>query len=104
LTYFSPSDDVDVYIEAKGSVVIAIASVVLAVVAVTMAMSMKAATPQSRKQGKAIEEAGALANQVKWGDPIPEIAGAPRAFPNYIAPPRRYFVGQRQQWVDSLVC
>lgn len=104
LTYFSPSDDVDVYIEAKGSVVIAIVSVVLAVVAVTMAMSMKAATPQSRKQGKAIEEAGALANQVKWGDPIPEIAGAPRAFPNYIAPPRRYFVGQRQQWVDSLVC
>lgn len=104
LTYFSPSDDVDVYIEAKGIEVAIVAAVVLAVVAVAIAMSMKAATPQTRKQGKAIEDAGALANQVKWGDPIPEIAGAPRTFPNYIAPPRRYFIEQRQQWVDSLVC
>ena len=104
LSYFGPSDQVDVYIEAKGAVAIAIVSVVLAVIAVTMAMSMRAAKPQSRKEGTSIDDPGILANQVRWGDPIPETAGAPRTYPDYILPPRRYFESRTQQWVDSLVC
>lgn len=103
LTFFGPDDLVDVYIEAKGTVAV-IAAVVLSVVAIAMVMSVKASTPQDRRRGTSIEEPGALANQVRWGDPIPEIAGAPRTYPDYIMPPRRYFVNRTEQWVDSLVC
>ena len=103
LTFFGPDDALDVYIEAKGAAVV-IAAVVLAVVAVSMAMAIKADKPQERRRGKSIEEPGALANQVRWGDPIPEIAGSPRVYPDYIMPPRRYFVNRKEQWVDSLVC
>lgn len=103
LTFFGPDDALDVYIEAKGAAVV-IAAVVLAVVAVSMAMAIKADKPQERRRGTTIEEPGALANQVRWGDPIPEIAGSPRVYPDYIMPPRRYFVNRTEQWVDSLVC
>ena len=78
------------------------AAIALAAIAITMVLTMKA--PSQRKQGKTIEDPGALANQARWGDPIPEIAGAPRTYPDYIAPPRRYYLNQTQQWVDSLVC
>src|SRR5690606_13206185 len=36
--------------------------------------------------------------------PIPQIAGSPLVHPDYIAPPRRYYVNKREQWVDSLLC
>ena len=102
LTFFEPDDVVDVYIEAKGIVVIATIAA-LAVLAIAIALTMKMPS-NNRKQGATIEDPGALANQVRWGDPIPEIAGAPRTYPDYITPPRRYFVDLRHQWVDSLVC
>lgn len=103
LTFFGPGDTVDVYIEAKGiPEAVVYAAIALAAIAITMVLTMKA--PSQRKQGKTIEDPGALANQARWGDPIPEIAGAPRTYPDYITPPRRYYLNQTQQWVDSLVC
>lgn len=104
LTFFGPDDAVDVYIEAKGIEVAVIAAIVLATVAIAMVLTMKTPSDRGRKQGTTIEDVGALANQVRWGDPIPEIAGAPRTHPDYIAPPRRSYVDRTQQWVDSLVC
>lgn len=99
LTQFGPDDEVDVYIEARGVGV----AIVLALVAVYIAHSMKPST-SSRRDTRTMEDPGLLANQVRWGDPIPEIAGAPISFPDYIAPPRRYYVDKTQQWVDNLVC
>lgn len=103
LTFFWPDDRVDVYIEAKGELV-AIASVVLAVVAIAMAMSMRPENPRAQRQGTTLDDPGHFANLVRWGDPIPDIAGSPRVHPDYIAPPRRYYVNKRQQWVESLLC
>lgn len=100
LTQFGPADDVDIYIEARGIEWIALA---IALVAVAVSLSMKPGT-NNRRQGTTMEDPGLLANQVRWGDPIPEIAGSPITFPDYIAPPRRYYVGKTQQWIDNLIC
>lgn len=103
LTFFLPSDDIDIYIEARGVETIIYA--VLFVIAVAVAMSVKAPSAASnRRAGRTLEEPGELANQVRWGDPIPDIAGSPITYPDYILPPRRYFQNKTQQWVDSLVC
>lgn len=99
LTRFGPSDDLDIYIEA-GVEWVALA---IAVISVVVSLSMKPGS-NNRRQGTTMEDPGLLANQVRWGDPIPEIAGSPITFPDYITPPRRYYVDRTQQWVDNLVC
>lgn len=104
LTFFGPDDQLDLYMEAKGIEVAVAAAIGLALVAVAMAMSIKTDQPRAQRQGDTLESPGLFANQVRWGDPIPQIAGSPLVHPDYIAPPRRYYVGKRQQWVDSLLC
>ena len=102
ITYFNSSDRLDIYIEAKGDVGIAVMSGLLALLVVMM-MS-KVAKPRDTSKSKSLEDPDALANQVKWGDPIPEIAGSPITYPDYILPPRKYYIDKTQQWVDSMVC
>lgn len=104
LTFFGPDDQLDLYMEAKGVEVAVGAAIGLALVAAAMAMSIKTEQPRAQRQGNTLESPGLFANQVRWGDPIPQIAGSPLVHPDYIAPPRRYYVGKRQQWVDSLLC
>src|SRR5690554_150069 len=104
LTFFGPDDRLDLYMEAKGIEVAVAAAIGLALVAVAVAMSIKTDQPRAQRQGTTLEGPGLLANQVRWGDPIPEIAGSPLVHPDYIVPPRRYYVNKRQQWVDALLC
>lgn len=107
LTYFSADDALDIYIEPRGEIAAAvwwgIAYVVALVVAIVVMRSAKAGTAAQRSN-KTLDDPSALANQVRWGDPIPEIAGSPITYPDYILPPRRYYIDKTQQWVDSLVC
>lgn len=102
LTFFGPDDQLDLYLEAKGVVVAAVIG--LAVAAAVMATLIRPEQPRAQRQGSTLEGPGLLANQVRWGDPIPEIAGSPLVHPDYIVPPRRYYVDKRQQWVDALLC
>lgn len=104
LTFFRPDDALDVYMEAKGIGVAVAAAIGLALVAVAMAMSMRPETPRAQRQGSTLDDPGHFANLVRWGDPIPDIAGSPRVHPDYIAPPRRYYANKREQWVESLLC
>src|SRR5690606_39034390 len=104
LTFFGPDDRLDLYMEAKGIEVAVAAAIGLALVAVAMAMSIKTDQPRAQRQGTTLESPGLFANQVRWGDPIPQIAGSPLVHPDYVAPPRRYYANKREQWVDSLLC
>lgn len=99
LTQFSPTDDVRIYIEARGEGIV----YAIALIAIAYAMTMKPSTNTRRAQ-VTMTDPGLFANQVRWGDPIPEIAGAPIAYPDYIAPPRRSFINKSEQWVDNLIC
>lgn len=100
----NPDDDAAVYVEASATGVIATIAAVLSIASIVMALTNKPKTPKSQKQGRSLEDVGTFANTVNWGDSIPEIAGAPITFPDYIAPPRRHFAGRREQWVESLLC
>lgn len=102
LTFFGPDDQLDLYLEPKGVVVATVIG--LAVAAAVMATLIRPEQPRAQRQGNTLASPGLLANQVRWGDPIPEIAGSPLVHPDYIVPPRRYYVNKRQQWVDALLC
>uniref|UniRef100_A0AB39C0H7 Tail protein n=1 Tax=Pakpunavirus sp. TaxID=2833053 RepID=A0AB39C0H7_9CAUD len=66
----------------------------------------KVQTPTSRSQGKArdLSLATVKGNQVSLNAIIPEIAGRHKRFPDYLVPPRRYFGGPREQWIEMLLC
>lgn len=104
LTFFGADDRVDVYIEAKGIETAFYAFYGILMLAMYMYVKNITIPKQNQRQGTTLEDPGALANQVRWGDPIPEIAGAPRTYPDYIMPPRRSYQNRTEQWVDSLVC
>lgn len=94
-------DDVRIYVEPKGAALV-VAAVVLAAISVFMLSRIK--TPGMQQQGSRMESPRDFANAVRWGDPIPEIAGSPLSFPDYILPPVRRYVSRTQQWVSALVC
>lgn len=56
------------------------------------------------RQGKQQESATLRANVPKLNDPIPEIAGRFRRYPDLILPQRRYFVDELNQGLNTLLC
>lgn len=105
---FSPMDTVRIYPEPKGTgLEVAVWAVVAAVVAVGVIMLTQKplATPTNKSQkGQSLNLAKTTGNQVKVGDIIREVAGRTRIFPDFLAPPRHYFVNETEQWVEMLLC
>lgn len=105
---FSPVDTVRIYPEPKGTgLEVAVWAVVAAVVAVGVIMLTQKplATPTNKSQkGQSLNLAKTTGNQVKVGDIIREVAGRTRIFPDFLVPPRHYFVNETEQWVEMLLC
>ncbi|MFJ7787735.1 host specificity factor TipJ family phage tail protein [Pseudomonas sp. NPDC096925] len=107
-TEFSPQDTVRIYPEPKGTgLEVAVWAVVAAVVAVGVVMMTQRPLSTPRNQGRSgqnLNLAKTTGNQVKVGDVIREVAGRTRIFPDYLVPPRHYFVNETEQWVELLLC
>lgn len=105
---FGPLDTVRIYPEPKGSgLEFALWAVVAAVVTVSVIMLAQKPLAMPKSQGRAGENlnlAKTTGNQVKVGDVIREAAGRTRIFPDYLVPPRHYFVNETEQWVELLLC
>lgn len=99
LTFFAPQDRVDIYIEARGPETWA-----AVIITAVLVYSMIPSTPAERPQSRNISDVGASANIARFGDPIPEIAGSPKVYPDHLLPPRRYYQGMTVQRVDQLLC
>lgn len=104
-------DSVEIRLLPKGAVGDAISSVVGAVVDVFNQvlgfLGFGAQTPDSgssRGSGSSIYNPNAQANQPKLGDPLPEIAGRHKTFPDYLCQPTRRFVDRRTQALDVMLC
>lgn len=104
-------DSVDIRLLPKGGVGDAISSVVGAVVDVFNQvlgfLGFGAQTPDTgsaRGSGSSIYNPNAQANQPKLGDPLPEIAGRHKTFPDYLCQPTRRFVDRRTQALDVMLC
>lgn len=106
----NPQDEVAIYPEPKGDPAITAAVIKVAIaVAVQVAVSIifAAKLPKTSKTaaaGQELYEASATGNKIRYGEPIPEIAGTQERFPDYLKPPRRYFASEREQWLDSVLC
>jgi len=106
----APDDVVDITPEPKEPITLT-AMLVYAAVAVAAALLVVALMPKPNTkggggagQGDALNEASAKGNKVKINQPIREVAGKRRIYPDYLLPPHRFFVNSRDQWVEMLLC
>ncbi len=54
--------------------------------------------------GQQLETSDTTANVAKLNQIVPELAGRYIRYPDYLTPPRRYFLNQREQWLEFLCC
>lgn len=106
----TPDDVVDITPEPKEPVS-ATAMLVYAAVALAAAVLVVALMPKPQTKGgggvgrgDALNEASAKGNKVRINDPIREVAGKRRVYPDYLLPPHRFFSAPRDQWVEMLLC
>lgn len=95
------------HFKAQGGVLEGLGSIISSVVSAVFGFLLPSAPSASQRQtteGVKLKAADAKANQAKLGDVIPEVAGLFRRYPEYLLPPHRYFVNQREQWLELLLC
>lgn len=61
-------------------------------------------TDTTARQQQNIEESKVKANTPKLNDVIPELLGRYLKYPDYLTPPRRYYLNEKEQWVEFLCC
>jgi hypothetical protein len=107
-TEFGATDQVEIYREPKSGFEI-IGTSFLAVFAAKAVLGLL--TPKlpsingsSSLTGKGLDQASSKGNKVKINDVRPEMFGYnPQRYPDYLAPPRRYFAGPREQRVEMVL-
>jgi len=103
---FKPCDRVRLHIEPKGtdpfSITVALFAGVKAVFG--MLMPKLPGTPNTPGQGDSLNQNSVRGNKIKLGDPVREIAGRMKVYPDYLLPPRKYFQNYRQQWTELGLC
>lgn len=104
---FSPSDSVSICVEPKGSTLETIfrPGPLAKLFGLGNPFAQVApTTPKSQPKGRDLSLATAKGNQVSLNAVIPEIAGCPKRFPDYLLPAHRYFGAPREQWLEMLLC
>jgi hypothetical protein len=103
---FLPKDHVRLHIEPRGtdpfSITVALFAGVKAVFG--MLMPKLPGTPNSPGQGDSLNQNSVRGNKIKLGDPVREIAGRMKVYPDYLVPPRKYFQNYREQWTELGLC
>lgn len=104
---FKPSDRVQIWREPKGTDPFTITALLFKGVKAVgkMLMPKMPGMPSTGNtaQGDPIDEASAKGNKVKLGDPVRNLAGRQKLFPAYLAEPRTWFAGPREQWTEMLL-
>lgn len=86
----------------KGTMIVSTLAAAFAVMALTPALPKMQSQQQSR--GEDIELASFQGNQVKYGQPVREIFGRVKVYPDYLVPRRTYFESKRDHWAEMLLC
>jgi hypothetical protein len=93
--------DIEVRVKAQGDVLGFFTGLLQNVFGFLVPNAPKIRTPVP---GQELLPAEATANEARLGQVIPEIAGRYKRFPDYLLPPHRYFVDEREQWLELLLC
>lgn len=106
-TRISSRDDVRIYIEPKDSAL----SIIFPFwggqfdLAKAMHGALTFDTPKpNTTRGSELDQANVKGNAAKKNSVIRESFGTRRIYPDYLVPPRRYFVNKRSQWIEMLLC
>lgn len=103
---FLPKDHVRFHIEPRGtdpfSITVALFAGVKAVFG--MLMPKLPGTPNTPGTGESLSSGSVRGNKIKLGDPVREIAGRMKVYPDYLVPPRKYFQNYREQWTELGLC
>lgn len=103
---FKPSDHVEIHIDPKGFVAVAIAAAVFTA-AIVISRAMVAGLPGTVKQpgqGESLTTSDVRGNKVKLGDPIREAFGVNKIYGDYLVPPVKRFADLTAQWVSLFLC
>lgn len=77
---------------------------IVASFAVSALLAPKVPKAANVQQGQQLEAAVLRANNPRKNGIIPEIAGRHKVYPDYLCQPRRYFVDQRTEAIDVILC
>ena len=106
----TPTDTVDIVPE-PGEPITLTSALIYGAIAIAAAVLVVALMPKpntgksgGKSRGDALNEASVRGNQVKLNAPIREVAGRRRVYPDYLLPPHRRFVTNRDQQVRLLLC
>ncbi len=101
-----PDTDLRIYPEARaaGAAVAAWVAVAIAAVAVIMVMTMKTPGASQPGQGDTIDLNPAKANTAKVNEPVREILGRYKVYPDYVVQPVSRFVNQRELHTSLCLC
>jgi len=64
----------------------------------------KPKTQQQQTRGDDIELAAFQGNTIKYGQPVREVFGMVKVYPDYLVPRRTYFANKRDHWAEMLLC
>lgn len=106
-THIGPADRVEIRVLPHGGLFKALGSILGKVFKLAfgwLTPSAKASSYRSPTDGSRLETSQATANRARLGDVVPELAGRFRRYPDYLTPPRRFFVNKREQWLEFLCC
>lgn len=110
-TEIGPDDQVSIFIEPKGSALKTIFKP--GPLAKLFGLGnpfdpVKPATPATpstqNRTSRELNLSTVKGNQAALNDVIPELAGSPRRFPDYLVPAHRYFGEPTEQWTELLLC
>jgi len=103
---FLPKDRVRLHIEPKGTDPFSITAALFAGVKAVFGMLMPKlpGTPKAPGQGEALGQGSVRGNKIKLGDPVREIAGRVKVYPDFLVPPHKYFRNFREQWTELGLC
>jgi hypothetical protein len=102
-----PDTDLRIYPEARGvgaAVIAAWAAVAIAAVALVMVLTMKTPDMTQPGQGESIDTNPAKANRAKVNEPVREILGRSKVYPDYVVQPVSRFVDKREMHTTLCLC
>lgn len=101
-----PEDDVRVYPVpyGTGAEIAAWAALAVAVVSTVYMLSLDMSAPEAPGQGDKIDTNAAKANSVKLHQPVRELLGRYRIYPDYVVQPVSRFVNERDMETSMCLC
>lgn len=103
---FLPKDQVRLHIEPRGIADFVNTAILFAGVKAVFAMLMPKlpGTPSTPGQGNELAQGSVQGNKVRLGDPVREVAGRMKIYPDFLVPPHKYFLNFREQWTELGLC